>query len=304
MGLNRSAWVLVALLASCSAAPEPAGPQPSSGESVVVGETTIEVDLPASAKKDVLLEWVSRAALAVEAYHGRWPVSRFRVEVSSKKGSGVSNGVAASGGRALIEIEVGAETTAAELARDWTLTHEMLHLTAPDVGRRWFEEGLAVYAEPIARLRAGQTTEKVVWKEMLETYDMGQPAKGDKGLDGTDTWARSYYGGALFFFVADVELRKATKNAKGLEHALRAIAAEGGVVGASWSVDRALEAGDRGTGTSVLRDLGKRWRGAPVRVDLPALFRELGVELRRGEVVLHEDAPLSGVRRAIVSGAP
>lgn len=268
---------------------------------------TIEVQLePArfALPEEAILGWVRRAATAVNAYYGCAPAPRFTLLIEATEGAGTSNGVAAPDGHAFIKIGLGVQTTVAMLAADWMLTHEMLHLAAPSVGRRWFEEGLAVYVEPLARARAGQVSERAVFKEMAESYATGLPGAGDRGLDGTDTWARAYYGGALFWFVADVEIRKATHGERGLEHGLRAIAAAGGVVGETWTVERALEVADRGAGVSILVPLAKRWRGAPVPVDLRALWKELGVELRRGEVVLHEDAPLSGVRRALVSRTP
>jgi hypothetical protein len=62
------------------------------------------------------------------------------------------------GGR--ITIRVGSDTSPSELASDWMLTHEMVHLAFPSVDEKhhWIEEGIATYVEPIARIRVGDLT--------------------------------------------------------------------------------------------------------------------------------------------------
>src|SRR4030095_12695234 len=85
------------------------------------------------------------------------------------------------------------------------------------------EEGIATYVEPIARARAGQLASERAWFDLVAGLPQGQPEVGDRGLDATHTWGRTYWGGALFCLRADVEIRKRTENRKGLEHALRAI---------------------------------------------------------------------------------
>ena len=55
----------------------------------------------------------------------------------------------------------------------------------------------------------------------------GLPAAGDRGLDYTPTWGRTYWGGALFCLLADIDIRKRTSNRFGLQDALRAIVAAG-----------------------------------------------------------------------------
>ncbi|HWQ37056.1 MAG TPA: hypothetical protein VNM24_00390 [Burkholderiales bacterium] len=60
-----------------------------------------------------------------------------------------------------------------------------------------------------------------------------------------------------------------------------------------------LAAGDRATGTSVLRELYREMSDKPMPLDLERLWRELGVSLAAGEVHYDEEAPLAEIRRAI-----
>jgi hypothetical protein len=137
----------------------------------------------------------------------------------------------------------------------------------------------------------------------MDGLPQGLPEEGDRGLDRTHTWGRTYWGGALFCLLADVEIRKQTGNRQGLEHALRAILAAGGTIQHDWEIDRALAIGDRATGTRVLQELYEKHRAAAVPVDLDALWRELGV-VRSGRTVTFDDtAPSAAIRKEITRRA-
>ncbi len=69
--------------------------------------------------------------------------------------------------------------------------------------------------EPIARVQANQLPVEQVWAGMVQGMPQGEPRPGDKGLDRTHTWDRTYWGGTMFCLVADVQIRKATGNRKG-----------------------------------------------------------------------------------------
>jgi predicted metalloprotease with PDZ domain len=106
----------------------------------------------------------------------------------------------------------------------------------------------------------------------------------------------------LFCLVADVEIRKQTKNKKGLQDALRAIVAAGGTIDHDWPITRALEVGDKATGTHVLTEMYAKWSTSPVTVDLPALWSQLGVRRAGDGVELDAKAPLAKVREGITAG--
>ena len=120
--------------------------------------------------------------------------------------------------------------TAAELADDWTMTHELVHMAFPSLpdDNHWMEEGQATYIEPVARVMTGELKAEDIWRDMVRDMPKGEPqGADDQGVDHTHTWARTYWGGALFCLVADVEIRRETNNRKGLRDALRAVVAAG-----------------------------------------------------------------------------
>jgi hypothetical protein len=164
------------------------------------------------------------------------------------------------------------------------------------------EEGLATYVEPIARVQTGELKATQVWADVVAGMPKGEPAPGDQGMDRTHTWGRTYWGGALFCLVADVEIRRATKNQKGLQDALRAIVASGGTIEKDGALPQAFAAGDKATGTTVLSDMYNKWSQSASPVDLPALWKELGVEQHAGSVEFNPNAPLAKIREAITAG--
>ena len=231
------------------------------------------------------------------------PVRQAQLKVKIQDGrNGIFNGM--TWGRedgALTRISLGTHTTQHNLDHDWMLTHELIHYAFPSVPdeNHWIEEGIATYVEPIARVQSGQLTAETIWGEMVQQMPQGQPEDFDQGLDNTHTWARTYWGGALFCLIADVQIRENTHNRKGLQDAFRAILKAGGSIDADWSLPRALKIGDTATGVNVLIQLYDRMKGNPVQVDLPALWKRLGIRSEGRSVVFDDRAPLAAVRRAI-----
>ena len=276
---------------------------------VMVGDSRIDVTIDTSeapiSQSDVM-KWVQNAAESVTAYYGHFPVPHLTLRVVSFDGTGVRHGMTWAREGGLIRIFAGGKTSAADFADDWMLTHEMIHLAFPSMPdeHHWIEEGISVYVEPIARIRAGHWTALKMWHDLVRDMPKGEPQEGDKGLDHTHTWGRTYWGGALFCFVADVEIRKQTKNKQGLEDALHGILQVGGDITVDWGMETTLGIGDKSVGVAVLEELYAEWKDKPVQVDLPAMWKELGVETNGGAVELKEDAPLSAIRRAIEMGTP
>ena len=178
-----------------------------------------------------------------------------------------------------IRLQLGRDVTPEELHKDWVLVHEMVHLALPEVGddHLWLTEGLSTYIEGIARVHAGDLRAERVWLEQMRSMPQGLPAPGDEGLDNTHTWGRTYWGGALFCLLADVEIRKKTANRFGLRDAMRAVLRQSGGVAFESSIDRVMKVGDEATGTTVLRDLYAQMKDKPVSPDLPELWRQLGI---------------------------
>lgn len=245
--------------------------------------------------------WIHDAADAVMTVYGRYPVKQVMIEVQvSSGGRGVGGGRTFDG--RLIKVRISSEATRAILRSDWVMTHEMFHLGFPDTEANWLGEGLSTYMEPLARARAGQLGAEEVWGSMIDGFPKGLPAAGDQGLDKTPTWGRTYWGGALFWLLADIEIRRKSDNHKSLDDVLRAINAEGGTGSSNWPEEKIFRRGDAAIGMPVLEELHARLGAHPETTDLAALWRQLGVSRNGGTVVFNDDAPLAGIRRALTGG--
>jgi hypothetical protein len=260
-----------------------------------------ELDL----SEDTIVAWVRERAAIIAKYYGRFPAKEARILVIPIDGAGVRNGTTFGYRGAATKHFVGKGTTQLQLADDWVLVHELVHYAFPDTddAHLWFSEGQATYIEIVARVQAGARDMRDAWKEIVTSMPKGMPRSGDEGLDNTHTWGRTYWGGAMFCLLADVEIHKRTKNRFGLRDALRGVVNAGGVNTVDWPLDKALRVADDAVGVKVLEELYGRLKGSPGNIELDKLWQELGVAMIEGEIQFNEGAPLAKVRKALMEPA-
>jgi hypothetical protein len=308
-----AAGMVAALFLLCAAGelnPVSANPSetPVPTSSMSIGGAAINVEIQPgdlSLPRARVLDWVRRSACAVSEYYGGFPVRKVDVKVVPiGEGRGVIFGRTVLVDETLV-IRVGLSrfATDSSLRDDWVMTHEMVHLAFPSVPHEhhWIEEGIATYVEPIARAQVGDLSPGTVWRELVDGLPKGLPAFGDRGLDNTHTWGRTYWGGALFCLMADVEIHRRTNNRYGLQDALRGIVRAGGNMEHDWPLVRALKAGDEAIGVPVLTELYERMKATPVTPDLDAKWRELGVRPAGDSVTFNESAPQASIVRSIMA---
>ncbi|MGO9433564.1 MAG: hypothetical protein ACLPH3_08545 [Terracidiphilus sp.] len=305
-------WFLVPLVACMSgtvcAAQPGRGVEIAQSRQIKIGDAVVQVDIGRGALDlpiDAVIAHIQAAISAVTTYYGRFPVAKARILVIPVEGRhGILQGTTwgdMGGFEGFTRIRIGQHTTAQDLAEDWMMTHELVHMAFPSLpdDQHWMEEGQATYIEPIARVMTGELKEQQIWQDMFRDMAKGEPGPGDEGLDHTHTWGRTYWGGAMFCLVADVAIRRETGNRKGLQDALRAVVAQGGTIDHEWDLPKALALGDQATGTHVLTRMYAEWKDAAVPVDLPKLWEELGVRSSGDGIELVSTAPLASVREAI-----
>ena len=252
---------------------------------------------------DDVLAWTEKCERAIVGYYGQFPMREALLIFIAGRGHMLGEGKTLGGGGGAIFLRVGERATKESVANDWVLTHEMVHLTFPTLARQhhWAEEGVATYVEPFARARVGTLGVEEAWKGVVEGVPNGLPLANDRGIDHTPTWGRTYWGGALFFLLADVGYRRRTNNAQGLEHALRGINAAGGNNAVRWSITDTFAAADKAVGVPVLAELYEAWADKAVTPDLPKLWRDLGVVYTNGKISFDDKAPDAAIRKAITT---
>ena len=245
---------------------------------------------PAQVDKAAILAWIRQGTTAVTKLVGRFPVPRLKIDVmeNTHQDDGVF-------GREedgeLVKLYLGKNITPKTLQTDWTLTHELLHLAFPDLDDEflWAEEGLSTYLEPLARAKSGMITEREFWLLYFDRMHEGLPEPGDDGLNKTHTRLRTYWGGALFWFAADMAIRRETK--KTLLDAIHAILVKGGDARETWSMKKVLSVGDKAIGKPILRRMYDQMAVHPGAPDLAGFWRELGIE-KKGDGVVFKDSAL------------
>ena len=262
----------------------------------------VVIDADGMALSDIeIMAWVEQSADAVDLYFGRLPIAHARIAIEPVAGRGVRGGQTRADDIVTVRVRVGRQSEAGDLMRrDWVMVHEMIHLGIPRVPWRhnWFQEGAAVYVESIARVEAGDLLAEQIWGDFLRDMPRGLPAAGDQGLDNTNSWGRTYWGGALYFLLADIRIHQETDGRLGLRDALRGINMMGDYSIAR-PLDAILAAGDAVTGTQALTQLYAEMKDTPVAPDLESLWRELGVAVVDGAIRFDDAAPLASVRRAL-----
>jgi hypothetical protein len=273
-----------------------------------VGATRVRIALLDGALDtdfDTLARWVGDSARAVQSFYARATDSDITVLLAP-----VPDRADIPFGKLLPEsgpgivVFLGEHAEPRDLYRDWVLVHELFHVGSPSfLGEgKWLDEGLATYFEPIIRARAGFIPEAAVWSEFSTAMQRGLHVMTERGLEHSQGYADMYWGGALFCLLADVQIRNATANTKGLEDGVRAVLAAGGVASEVWALSDALAIAERAVGVPVLSELVARHARQGSPVDLPALFGALGVSRQRGGVHLDDQAPLAAIRHGIVRG--
>lgn len=299
--MSRLAALLLFASAGCTAgAREAADPPPVQEPRITVEFAPGELALP----RERLQRWVDESAAMIRETFAAFPVSELELTLVPRGSSrGIHDGTTrGANGRATIQVGVGGRAGESALERDWVLVHEMIHLAVPNLppAQHWFEEGVATYLEPFARARGGKRSEEDVWRELTRDYAQGLPQPGEHGLDETQTWASTYYGGALFCLVADVEIGRATQGKRSLRDAFRGTVARGENILKESDLARFSVELDRVLGVDVVAPLYARWAHTAVPIDLDALWKDLGV-VREGRTVRFDDtAPLARWRASLV----
>jgi hypothetical protein len=250
--------------------------------------------------------WVKDAATCVAGLYGRFPAEATVFVVPVHGADEVVFGRVLSLAGGSVALLIGSETPASAEHGEWVIVHELSHLGTPSfMGEgHWLEEGLATYYEPVLRERAGWIREQDLWKHFVSQMPRGTHKDGEPpSLEERDDIDSTYWGGALFVFLADVRIRTASHGHRSFDDVLRASLDRLGDATHEATVTDFLRVGTEATGSSALGDMYTDFALGGGAVDLDGTWQALGVVPQPdGSITLRDDAPLAYVRRGIATG--
>jgi hypothetical protein len=264
----------------------------------------VTFDLPRRASDDGLRAWLRGPAGAAAGFWRGVPTGRallILVPIQDSDRGGIFGSVLHEGTPSAV-LYFGGGSTDPEMRGGWVAFHELFHTGQPKMRGRtaWFIEGTATYYQDVLRARAGEATPAEMWADLGQSLlDHCSPQEGmslgeeSRELRRTHNYPHVYWMGACCAFRIDVRMRELSKGKWSLDDSLRALAAQGrGGELSEAEVLAALDEKSDGLATELIK------MTKDPRTVADELMR-LGIEMKGDHAILHDDAPLASVRKAI-----
>ncbi len=277
-----------------------------------VGQSTLDVTVLGTGFGDrdaAIATWLSQSAGAVAGLLGEFPLSRAQVLLVSDPHRSSSFGYAVRGGGASTTMLLPSRPSDADLAADWTAVHELLHFSHPPMAtaEAWFYEGLATYFTALARARAGMTSKRHGWWELLDGFERGRRVgtgqtlrEECKTMHQNGTYWRVYWSGTAMLLKMDLQLRRRGQT---LEALIARLAASKPDETHRWTAEQIVARLDRLCGCKIPTRVTAEHLDEKRFPNINALAQELGVRLTANKSVTYDSgAPDAVIRRAIMGG--
>ncbi len=273
----------------------------------VLDVTTLGADL--AHREAPVFAWLEASAKAVTTLLGGFPLPRAQVLLVADANRKESFGFVLRGGGPSATLLLPAEPSDAHLAADWTAVHELLHFGHPPVSdtEAWFSEGLATYLTAVARARAGLTSRRYGWWELLDGFERGRKVgtgvtlrEECASMRKNHTYWRVYWSGAAMFLHIDVALHK---RGQSLEAVVSKLARSALDDAHKWTADELVGKLDALSGSDIAARLTAPHLDSTTFPATESLAAALGVKLANDQSVTYdESAPDAAIRRAIMGG--
>ncbi len=185
---------------------------------VSVGQQTMQVAIlntDDKKRRKEYLNWIKEAGDAITGMYGRFPVNNAQIIIFpiGEQYEAIPWAEVQRGGSSAAHYFVDSSRPIKEFHDDWTGVHELSHLFIPYIqrGQLWISEGIATYYQNVVRGSSGMLTPEQAWNNILEGFRNKKDDVGTDELVVSDVTEQIYWGGAAFFLMVDVELRKRTQ---------------------------------------------------------------------------------------------
>lgn len=260
--------------------------------------------------REKLVNWVTLMAQAVASIGHAFPLEQVQVMVLLLEGEDhgpVPWGQVNRAGDSGVFFIVNPQEPQDELIEDWTAAHEFSHLLLPSTDR-WLSEGFASYYQNISRARTKLIDEQSMWENLIAGLLRGEKASKKKGANNIGSKKdikrmQTYWGGAAFALMTDVELQEQTKGGFSLSKSIKEFAQCCLQTGRDWDDQEILERLDKISKTTVFTDL--YWQEVK-RKKFPAYHKtleKLGITITDDEqIILDSNQTKAKLRYQVING--
>lgn len=180
----------------------------------------------AQARSRDWLNWLTTTAKAIEAVYGYFPQDHTNIlliPIGPQSGP-IPWGEVQRGGYPSVHLFIDETRPTQDFIDDWTGSHELSHLFLPKLipGARWMSEGVASYYQNVARARTGLISQETAWRKMKAGFQRGRRDFNNRPLTQANKTMHVYWGGAAYFFLADLRLRESGQSLDSVLNALSA----------------------------------------------------------------------------------
>jgi len=274
--------------------------------------TLVILDAPHRASDQGIRRWLAQAADVTAQVFGAFPVKTPLVIVNptGSWSRPVSFGSVVRGGGPAVVFTLHRDAEDVELPGEWVAVHEFFHLGIPWMRRSdaWLSEGMATYYQYVLRGRAGLLTEAEVWQKIHEGFGRARRdatgrtlVEDSRDMHRTRAYMPVYWGGTAFALEADITLRQGTQGRLSFDDVVRQLHRCCPGKARDRTALELLEQTDAALNLKLLAPLARRYlqhTGAPKSA---ALYRQLGIEVVDGKLVLATHGPGAALRRAITA---
>lgn len=263
---------------------------------------------------DSIRRWIEYGAESIVGLYGHFPLPDPQVLVFPMGHSDepVPWGQIQRGGESSIQLFIDQTRPLQELIADWTLTHELAHMTHPymPMDGRWLTEGIATYYQYVLRARMGTISPQYAWQELDEGFARGrqQTRKGESLLNASinmhdsHEYMRVYWSGAAFALLTDWQLRRAHRGS--LDKTLAEFRRCCLPARKKWSTADFVSKLDEISGTDVFSETYTQIINSDRFPSLDRVYRFLGLETGNGHLVIADHADDLAIRTDIMRPDP
>jgi hypothetical protein len=261
---------------------------------------------------DLVEAWLTEAGTAISTLYGEFPFPEMNVDIrrSGRSRGPVPWGMVERSNGTRVVFHISPEYSLDDFRSDWTAAHELSHLLVPYTGNsgRWFGEGIASFMQNTLRARHTMIDEQTAWEKIYAGF-----LRGEAHADSTGSTLREvsegrsrggimriHWTGVAFFLNVDSQLLLQSDFDQSLDLVLKQFKDCCLKLDERWELEMLIAKLDELSSTEVFTKEYQRIIDNPDFPDYVNTFRQLGIEVRDGKLIIRGGEAEARLRAAIL----